>query len=301
MSQIIARLRDVDIYQKDQLVLSTVNLTLSKGEFVYLIGKTGSGKSSLLKTLYAALPLSKGSGEVAGSGKRHDTCRVGVKPVGRPGALRAVDFSQYVLQSVSVEPAARMHGQGGGLVQDDDCLILVQQADAGVHRWLDMTRQQAKVTLAGSHRTRRVGHPALGIEQPPLFQEAQPLQSVRAGQQVDQGIQQRLAIAALGDRQRPLVVIGQGPRQRVDRRLQGHLPLLATLAMALGIALVAVGAGLALDVTRIILLLGRQRRLTGIALRCLGLAQSRVHPDPAPVPVTPRPAPTARYRTGARA
>jgi cell division transport system ATP-binding protein len=66
MSQIIARLRDVDIYQKDQLVLSTVNLTLSKGEFVYLIGKTGSGKSSLLKTLYAALSLSKGSGEVAG-------------------------------------------------------------------------------------------------------------------------------------------------------------------------------------------------------------------------------------------
>ena len=66
MSQIIARLRDVDIYQKDQLVLSTVNLTLNQGEFVYLIGKTGSGKSSLLKTLYAALPLSKGTGEVVG-------------------------------------------------------------------------------------------------------------------------------------------------------------------------------------------------------------------------------------------
>ncbi|MDV7402938.1 ATP-binding cassette domain-containing protein, partial [Arthrospira platensis SPKY1] len=66
MSQIIARLRDVDIYQKDQLVLSQVNLTLNMGEFVYLIGKTGSGKSSLLKTLYAALPLAKGAGEVAG-------------------------------------------------------------------------------------------------------------------------------------------------------------------------------------------------------------------------------------------
>ncbi|MBK6620687.1 MAG: ATP-binding cassette domain-containing protein [Saprospirales bacterium] len=66
MTQIIARLRDVDIYQKEQLVLSGVNLTLNKGEFVYLIGKTGSGKSSLLKTIYAALPLTKGKGEVAG-------------------------------------------------------------------------------------------------------------------------------------------------------------------------------------------------------------------------------------------
>lgn len=66
MSQIIARLRDVDIYQKDQLVLSSVNLTLNQGEFVYLIGKTGSGKSSLLKTLYAALPITNGKGEVAG-------------------------------------------------------------------------------------------------------------------------------------------------------------------------------------------------------------------------------------------
>ena len=66
MNQVIARLRDVDIFQKEQLVLSDVNLTLNKGEFVYLIGKTGSGKSSLLKTLYAALPLTKGKGEVAG-------------------------------------------------------------------------------------------------------------------------------------------------------------------------------------------------------------------------------------------
>ena len=62
----IVDLSDVKIYQKDSLVLDKVNLNITKGEFVYLIGKTGSGKSSLLKTLYAALPLENGKATVAG-------------------------------------------------------------------------------------------------------------------------------------------------------------------------------------------------------------------------------------------
>lgn len=62
----IVRLQDVNVYQGDNLILSSVNLEIAKGEFVYLIGKTGSGKSSLLKTLYGALPLKVGKGEVAG-------------------------------------------------------------------------------------------------------------------------------------------------------------------------------------------------------------------------------------------
>ncbi len=62
----IVRLSNAAIYQGEVLVLSGVNLQLTKGEFVYLIGKTGSGKSSLLKTLYGALPLTEGKGTVAG-------------------------------------------------------------------------------------------------------------------------------------------------------------------------------------------------------------------------------------------
>ncbi|TRZ42725.1 cell division ATP-binding protein FtsE [Robertkochia solimangrovi] len=64
MNDIILELRDVAIYQRENLVLSEINLTISKGEFVYLIGKTGSGKSSFMKTLYGDLPLTQGSGSI---------------------------------------------------------------------------------------------------------------------------------------------------------------------------------------------------------------------------------------------
>jgi cell division transport system ATP-binding protein len=64
--QLIISLESCDIFQGKLLVLNQVNLQIQAGEFVYLIGKTGSGKSSLLKTIYGALPLSHGKGEVAG-------------------------------------------------------------------------------------------------------------------------------------------------------------------------------------------------------------------------------------------
>lgn len=63
----IVKLSNADIRQQDgSHVLEKINLTVGEGEFIYLIGKTGSGKTSLLKTLYAALPLGSGFGEVAG-------------------------------------------------------------------------------------------------------------------------------------------------------------------------------------------------------------------------------------------
>ena len=66
MADNIIVLKDVNIYQSNSLILGNVNLTIEKGEFVYLVGKTGTGKSSLLKTLYGELSLKEGEGMVAG-------------------------------------------------------------------------------------------------------------------------------------------------------------------------------------------------------------------------------------------
>ncbi|MDX9930525.1 MAG: ATP-binding cassette domain-containing protein [Bacteroidales bacterium] len=62
----IIELSDCTIWQNDHLVLKGVNLKVDKGEFVYLVGRVGSGKSSLIKTLNAQLPLKEGTGHVAG-------------------------------------------------------------------------------------------------------------------------------------------------------------------------------------------------------------------------------------------
>jgi cell division transport system ATP-binding protein len=64
MSQSILSLRNATIYQEGKTILSDVNLEVKQGEFIYVIGKTGSGKSSLLKTLYADLELKEGAGHI---------------------------------------------------------------------------------------------------------------------------------------------------------------------------------------------------------------------------------------------
>ena len=73
----IIELHKASIFQKHNLVLTDVSLTIDKGEFVYLVGKTGSGKSSLLKTLYADIPLIQGEGKIAG----HDLKKIKPKEV----------------------------------------------------------------------------------------------------------------------------------------------------------------------------------------------------------------------------
>ncbi len=66
MSELVVNLENVNIYQSGSLILQDVNFKVEKGEFVYLVGKTGTGKSSLLKTLYGELTLTEGTGDVVG-------------------------------------------------------------------------------------------------------------------------------------------------------------------------------------------------------------------------------------------
>lgn len=66
MSETVLSLKNVTIYQENKVILSQINLDVKKGEFLYIIGKTGTGKSSFMKTLYGDLQLSVGTGNIVG-------------------------------------------------------------------------------------------------------------------------------------------------------------------------------------------------------------------------------------------
>jgi len=95
MSQQVVRMQDASVFQEGKLILQNVNLRIHSGEFTYLIGKTGSGKSSLLKVLYAALPLKKGTGEVAG----FDLCRLNRKSIPQLRKKLGIVFQDFNLLS----------------------------------------------------------------------------------------------------------------------------------------------------------------------------------------------------------
>lgn len=125
----IVKISNADIRQTDgSNVLQNISLNIGEGEFTYLIGKTGSGKSSLLKTLYAALPLESGFGEVAGFDLRNISRR-NVHELRRKLGIVFQDFNlltdrnveenlRFVLQATGWEDAAEMDKRVGEVLDE---------------------------------------------------------------------------------------------------------------------------------------------------------------------------------------
>lgn len=144
----VINLENANIYQKDLLILKSVDFKIKKGDFVYLTGKTGSGKSSLLKTLYAELPLNEGQGEVA------ETPLVGLKQSKVPFLRRKLgvvfqDFQLLTDRSINDNLSFVLKATGWKKVE-------MEQRIDEVLKYVEMTKHKDKMPhqLSGGEQQR---------------------------------------------------------------------------------------------------------------------------------------------------
>jgi cell division transport system ATP-binding protein len=122
MSQPVLSLKDVTIYQENKVILSQVNLEVNHGEFLYIIGKTGTGKSSFMKTLYGDLPLTDGDGHIV----EYDLSKLQEKDI--PYLRRKIGI---VFQDFKLLPDRNVN----------DNMLFVLKATG----WIDATEMQNKI------------------------------------------------------------------------------------------------------------------------------------------------------------
>lgn len=164
LHQPVIELKDVFIYQQQQLILKQVQLRLERGEFVYLIGKTGSGKTSLLKTIYADLPLAQGKAVVAG----FDLKQIQRKQIPYLRRKLGIVFQDFnLLSDRSVEENLRFVLRATDWTSKDKMQQRIQEVLAQVG--LSNKGQQMPHTLSGGEKQRVViarallNHPELII------------------------------------------------------------------------------------------------------------------------------------------
>lgn len=168
MSELVVHLQNAAIAQAGRTVLDNVNLKISSGEFTYLVGRTGSGKSSLLKTIYAALPLGGGTGTVVG----HDLRKMNRRTIPTLRRQLGIVFQDYnLLMDRTVSDNLKFVLSATGWTDDRKILTRIAEVLAAV----DLTEKlnHPPHTLSGGEQQRvafaraLLNHPKLLIADEP--------------------------------------------------------------------------------------------------------------------------------------
>lgn len=165
----IVKITTADIRQSDgSTILHNISLEIGEGEFTYLIGKTGSGKSSLLKTIYAALPLETGSGEVAGFNLK-DVNRKNIHHLRRKLGIVFQDFNLLTDRTVDENLLFVLRATGWTVKEDMDKRVTEVLQEVG----LVAKRLSMPYELSGGEQQRVVIARAL-LNKPPLILADEP-------------------------------------------------------------------------------------------------------------------------------
>ena len=165
----IVRISSDDIRQTDNsTILQNISLEIGEGEFTYLIGKTGSGKSSLLKTIYAALPLGSGSGEVAGFNLK-EISRNNVHLLRRKLGIVFQDFNLLTDRNVEQNLMFVLRATGW----DNEAEISTRVTEVLAEVGLSGKRNSMPFELSGGEQQRVVISRAL-LNKPPLILADEP-------------------------------------------------------------------------------------------------------------------------------
>jgi len=165
----IVRISSADIRQTDNsTILQNISLEIGEGEFTYLIGKTGSGKSSLLKTIYAALPLGSGSGEVAGFNLK-EINRNNVHLLRRKLGIVFQDFNLLTDRNVEQNLMFVLRATGW----DNEAEISTRVTEVLAEVGLSGKRNSMPFELSGGEQQRVVISRAL-LNKPPLILADEP-------------------------------------------------------------------------------------------------------------------------------